>query len=106
MLARLLTCSLLAIASTVYHAMAETSPPVVELAILADGSLQVEGETYSTRPAIDAEIERLSKREPEPEARFKVDKHATYDAVAYILAQIQRTGAVKVGIVSTQPQEH
>jgi biopolymer transport protein ExbD len=101
MLTRLLVCGMLAVTANLAQAQA-TSRLVVEINMLADGSMQVDGHRYVTQSAKNAEIARLNRRKPFPEIHIHIDRLASYDSVAQLLAKLQRGGHFKIGIVNTQ----
>ncbi len=66
MLTRLLTCGLCA--ALIVAGRANAAPTSFDIAVIArpDGSLVIEGRSYFTRSAVEAELSVLSKRTPQP----------------------------------------
>jgi len=75
-------------------------PVVVDLAVEFDGTVLWNGRAVD-RKTLDAYLADAARRSPQPEIHIEADKLARYAAVAKIMADAQRLGVAKIGIVGT-----
>jgi biopolymer transport protein ExbD len=75
-------------------------PIVVSLTVEFDGTMLWDGNQID-RKTLDADLTDAAHRNPQPEIHIEADSLARYDAVAKILADAQRLGVTKIGIVGT-----
>ena len=101
MLTRLLTCGACAVLIAASQVQS-VAAPVVNMILLPDGGLQIEGHRYATPSAIRAEIDLLKKRKPTPQLCLLIDKHITYDTGAKMVANLARMGIPKFAVL-TEP---
>jgi biopolymer transport protein ExbD len=82
----------------------EVPPPppytVVSLTVEFDGTVLWNGRAVD-RKTLDAYLTDAARRSPQPEIHIEADKLARYAAVAKIMADAQRLGVAKIGIVGT-----
>jgi biopolymer transport protein ExbD len=80
---------------------ANTTPPTVipetvELAVDFDGSISWNGQTID-RATMDSYFADAARKDPQPEIHVNPNRLAKYDAVAKVLADAQRLGAIHIG---------
>jgi len=80
---------------------AATAPPaVVRLAIDFDGSMTWNGVPVPDRAALESRLRAAAAMTPQPELHVAPNNLVKYDYVAMVLAESQRLGIVKLGIVA------
>ena len=77
-------------------------PVVVDLAIAANGAISWNGAAVPGRLALESDMQAASRQDPQPEIHVVADRQTKYAAVAMVLAEAQRAGVVKIGIVANQ----
>lgn len=77
-------------------------PEIVNLEIDFDGTLSWNGTTVPDRATLEAYLRSAAAKEPQPELHIAPNKLVKYGAVAMVLAEAQRLGVVKVGIVGAE----
>lgn len=79
-----------------------TPPPVVMLQVDFDGTAIWNGWRIS-RAELDARLTKAQHQYPQPEIHLMADRLAKYGPVAEVMADVQRHGLVKMGLVDTRP---
>jgi biopolymer transport protein ExbD len=77
-------------------------PVVVDLAISADGAITWNGAAVPDRAALESDMRSAAGADPQPEIHVAADRQTKYSYVAMVLAEAQRAGVVKIGIVANQ----
>ncbi|POZ62220.1 ExbD/TolR family protein, partial [Chromobacterium alticapitis] len=77
-------------------------PAVVQIDITPDNAVLWNGERLPGREALEAKLSAAGKAEPQPELHIKPNKDASYEPVAMVLAESQRLGLTKLGIVGSE----
>jgi len=77
-------------------------PAVVDLAISADGVISWNGGAVPDRAALERDMRNAASANPQPEIHVAADRRTKYSYVAMVLAEAQRSGVVKIGIVANQ----
>jgi biopolymer transport protein ExbD len=77
-------------------------PQVVNLAIDFDGTISWNGTTVPDRAALETYLRAASVKDPQPEIHLAPDKLVKYAYVAMVLAEAQRLGVVKIGLVGSE----
>ncbi len=77
-------------------------PEVVNLEIDFDGTLLWNGTIVPDRATLESYLRGAAVKEPQPELHIAPNKLVKYGAVAMVLAEAQRLGVVKVGIVGAE----
>jgi biopolymer transport protein ExbD len=98
MLARLLIyglCAALIVASQANAA----PPPVIDVIVLSDGSLRIEGHRYATVSEAQVELSAINKRQPRPEIRFVTVGDINFYAIGKAITLLQATGVPKIGFL-------
>jgi biopolymer transport protein ExbD len=88
-------------------ASAPAEPPkVIEIAISQDGTITWDGtfvgNSTSGREALDAKIAAIADVEPQPEVHVRPDAAVRYEAVAMVMASLQRLGLTKIGMTGNE----
>ncbi len=78
-------------------------PQLVRLAIDFDGTISWNGEILPDRAALEGRLRGLAQQQPQPEIHIAPDALAPYDRVAMVLAESQRLGVEKIGLVGNEP---
>jgi len=74
-------------------------PPVVNLDIGPDGSIQWNGEAVAGRADLDARIRAATAQANQPEIHLRPNRLVAYKYVAEVMADSQRLGIETIGIV-------
>jgi biopolymer transport protein ExbD len=74
-------------------------PEVVKIDIDAQSQVYWNGELVPDRNTLIARMQAASKQEVQPEIHIRPDKNANYAVVAFVMANSQRLGLVKMGIL-------
>ena len=77
-------------------------PPAVTVDVAFDGTLQWNG-TVVDRATLDADLIRAAAQIPQPEIHVSADRLARYDGVAKVMADAQRLGIARIGVVGGAP---
>ncbi|UJB30149.1 biopolymer transporter ExbD [Chromobacterium sp. Beijing] len=77
-------------------------PVVVQIDIAADNGILWNGERLVNREALEKKLTEAAARAPQPEFHIKPNKDAGYEPVAMVLAESQRLGVTKLGIVGSE----
>lgn len=74
-------------------------PEVVKIDIDAQSQIYWNGELVPDRNTLIAKMQAASRQEVQPEIHIRPDKNANYATVAFVMANSQRLGLVKMGIL-------
>jgi biopolymer transport protein ExbD len=77
-------------------------PSVVDLAIDFDGTITWNGTNIPDRATLETYLQSAAVQEPQPEIHLNPNKLVKYSSVAMVLAEAQRLGVVKIGLVGNQ----
>jgi biopolymer transport protein ExbD len=77
-------------------------PEIVNLEIDFDGTLLWNGTTLPDRATLEQYLRETAVKQPQPELHLAPNKLVKYRAVAMVLAEAQRLGVIKVGIVGSE----
>ena len=77
-------------------------PAVVDLAIDFDGTITWNGTTIPDRAALESYLHSAAVQDPQPEIHLNPNKLVKYASVAMVLAEAQRLGVVKIGLVGNE----
>jgi len=81
---------------------ASVLPEVVNLVIDFDGTMTWNGAEVPDRSALEARLKAAAAEQPQPELHIAPNSLAPYAAVAEVLAEAQRLGVVKLGLVGAE----
>src|SRR5215469_402630 len=79
-----------------------TLPQTVDLAIDFDGTITWNGETIPDRASLENHLVVASRQDPQPELHIDPNRLVKYSYVAMVLAEAQRLGVVKIGLVGNE----
>ncbi len=77
-------------------------PTVVDLAIDFDGTITWNGTNIPDRAALETYLQSAAVQDPQPEIHLNPNKLVKYSYVAMVLAEAQRLGVVKIGLVGNE----
>lgn len=77
-------------------------PEVVKIDVDGVSRVYWNAEPLADRDELAAKLGEAAQREPQPELHIRPDKFAKYDVVANVLANAQRLGLTKIGIVGSE----
>ena len=81
-------------------------PVVVEIVVDFDGQIGFGGEVIKDRADLEAHLYRLTQQPEQPEVHLIPNKLAPYKYVAEVMAEAQRLGVTKIGIVGNEQFTH
>jgi len=79
-----------------------TTPALVIIGIGADGKITWNGQTMTNRAQLDQMLSRSASQSVQPEIQLRPAKLAKYHDVYQVLADAQRAGLYKFGIVGNE----
>ena len=77
-------------------------PVVVTIDVDFDGTILWNGETLASRPALQAKLRDAAALADQPEVHVRPNKLVEYKYVAEVLAESQRLGVTKLGMVGNE----
>ena len=77
-------------------------PPAVDIAIDFDGTITWNGAVVPDRGSLERDLAAAARQVPQPEIHIAPNRLAKYAHVAEVLAESQRLGIVKIGIVGNE----
>jgi biopolymer transport protein ExbD len=81
-------------------------PTIVEIAVDFDGTIGFNNEIVKDRADLETRLYRLTQLPEQPEVHLLPNKLAPYKYVAEVLAEAQRLGVTKIGIVGNEQFTH
>ena len=81
-------------------------PVVVEIVVDFDGQIGFGGEVIKDRADLETHLYRLTQMPEQPEVHLIPNKLAPYKYVAEVMAEAQRLGVTKIGIVGNEQFTH
>jgi len=81
---------------------AVVQPTVVDLDIDFDGTISWNGTVLPDRATLERYLTAAARQEPQPEIHLAPNKLVKYAYVAMVLAEAQRLGVVKLGLVGNE----
>jgi biopolymer transport protein ExbD len=81
-------------------------PVVVEIVVDFDGQIGWNNEVIKDRADLEAHLYRITQMPDQPEVHLIPNKLAPYKYVAEVLAEAQRLGVTKIGIVGNEQFTH
>ena len=83
-----------------------TPPVVVEIVVDFDGQIGWNNEVIKDRADLESRLYRLTQIPDQPEVHLLPNKLAPYKYVAEVMAEAQRLGVTKIGIVGNEQFTH
>lgn len=77
-------------------------PEIVRIDVDFDGTIGWNGELVNGRGDLQARLYRLSLLPDQPEVHLRPNKLVTYKHVAMVMAEAQRLGVTKIGIIGNE----
>lgn len=77
-------------------------PQVVDLVIDFDGTMTWNGMLLPNRSALEEDLRSVAQQNPQSEIHLAPNKLVKYSYVAMVLAEAQRLGVVKIGLVGNE----
>jgi len=84
----------------------QKQPVVVEIVVDFDGQIGFGGEVIKDRADLETHLYRLTQMPEQPEVHLIPNKLAPYKYVAEVMAEAQRLGVTKIGIVGNEQFTH
>jgi biopolymer transport protein ExbD len=79
-----------------------TPPAIIEIAVDFDGTIGWNGEIVKDRTDLETRLFKLTQMADQPEVHLQPNKLAPYKFVAMVMAEAQRLGVTKIGIVGNE----
>jgi biopolymer transport protein ExbD len=80
----------------------KVEPTVIRIDVSANGVVNWNGEPTAGKADVQARLKQATAMQPQPELHIRSDGKAKYQHLAYVLAEAQRLGLNKLGIVGTE----
>jgi biopolymer transport protein ExbD len=77
-------------------------PEIIRIDVDFDGTIGWNGEIVPTRADLQARLYRLAQLPDQPEVHLRPNKLVTYKHVAMVMAEAQRLGVTKIGIIGNE----
>jgi len=77
-------------------------PEIVRIDVDFDGTTSWNGEVVAGRGDLQARLYRIAQLPDQPEVHLRPNKLVTYKHVAMVMAEAQRLGVTKIGIVGNE----
>ena len=84
------------------NAAKKADPVVIKIDVDANSVINWNGKPLATRAELDLKLQEATKMEPQPELHLRSHAKAKYEAVAAVMANAQRLGLNKLGIVGSE----
>ncbi len=77
-------------------------PEVINLDIDFDGTISWNGAVVPDRATLETYLRAAAQKDPQPEIHLTPNRLVKYSYVAMVLAEAQRLGVIKIGIVGNE----
>ena len=77
-------------------------PSVVDVAIDFDGTITWNGANIPDRATLETYLQSAAVQDPQPEIHLNPNKLVKYSYVAMVMAEAQRLGVIKIGLVGNE----
>lgn len=84
------------------NAAKKVEPVVVKIDVDANSVINWNGKPVASRAELEAKLMEASAQQPQPELHIRSHAKAKYEAVAAVMANAQRVGLTKLGIVGSE----
>ncbi|MGV0961255.1 MAG: ExbD/TolR family protein [Limnohabitans sp.] len=84
------------------NAAKKVDPVVVKIDVDAHSVINWNGKPVASRAELEAKLMEASAQQPQPELHIRSHAKAKYEAVAAVMANAQRVGLTKLGIVGSE----
>jgi biopolymer transport protein ExbD len=80
----------------------KVDPVVIKIDVDANSVINWNGKPLATRADLDLKLQEATTMDPQPELHLRSHAKAKYEAVAAVMANAQRLGLNKLGIVGSE----
>jgi len=80
----------------------KVDPVVVKIEVDANSVINWNGKPVTSRAELDTKLQEAYQMQPQPELHIRSHAKAKYESVAAVLANAQRIGLTKLGIVGSE----
>jgi biopolymer transport protein ExbD len=84
------------------HSTPPKPPEVVRIDVDFDGTIGWNGEVIPDRASLESHLRQIAAQSDQPEVHLRPNKLVAYKVVAMIMAEAQRLGVTKIGIVGNE----
>ena len=77
-------------------------PEIIRIDVDFDGTIVWAGETITSRADLQTRLYRVAQLPDQPEVHLRPNKLVTYKHVAMVMAEAQRLGVTKIGIIGNE----
>jgi len=81
-------------------------PEVIAITVDFDGTIGWNNELVKDRADLETRLYRITQQPDQPEVHLQPNKLAPYKYVAEVMAEAQRLGVTKIGIVGNEQFDH
>ena len=80
----------------------KVEPVVIKIEVDANNQIAWNGKTLASREELQSKLQEASQREPQPELHVRSHAKAKYETTMAVMANAQRLGLKKLGIVGAE----
>ena len=80
----------------------KVDPVVIKVDVDADNVIHWNGKSLASRTELDAKLSEAAAQQPQPELHIRSHAKAKYETVAAVMANAQRVGLTKLGILGSE----
>ncbi len=80
----------------------KVEPVVIKIEVDANNQIAWNGKALASREELQSKLQEASQREPQPELHVRSDAKAKYETTMAVMANAQRLGLKKLGIVGAE----
>ena len=80
----------------------KTEPVVIKIEVDANNQISWNGKALASREELQSKLQEASQREPQPELHVRSHAKAKYETTMTVMANAQRLGLKKLGIVGAE----
>ncbi len=77
-------------------------PEIVRIDVDFDGTIGWNGEVIPDRATLESRLSQVAQQPDQPELHLRPNKLVTYKYVAMVMAEAQRLGVTKIGLVGNE----
>lgn len=84
------------------HAAQKVDPVVIKIEVDAGNVIRWNGKSLASRTELEAQLTEAAAQQPQPELHIRSHAKAKYETVAAVMANAQRVGLTKLGILGSE----
>jgi biopolymer transport protein ExbD len=84
------------------HAAKKVDPVVIKIEVDAGNAIRWDGKSLASRTELEAKLTEAAAQQPQPELHIRSHAKAKYETVAAVMANAQRVGLTKLGILGAE----